>query len=95
MLAENKRLTEKNPSRSVKLNFDRLGETRIKDKFGLFMPLNLEQSDRKVNRSRSKGLSSWLMLVFTSAALFLASTISYHRPDSPRTAPCSGAAERH
>jgi len=71
MLAENKRLTEKNPSRSVKLNFDRLGETRIKDKFGLFMPLNLEQSDRKVNRSRSKGLSSWLMLVFTSAAFFL------------------------
>lgn len=84
-LAENQRLTEKNPSKRVKLKFDRLGKTRIEDTLGLFMPLNLKHSQSPKNRSRDRGLSFCLMLVFTSAAfLWPQASVSTAQTPSPQ-----------
>ncbi|MEZ2247211.1 DUF1565 domain-containing protein [Microcoleus sp.] len=43
-LAENQRLTEKNPSSPLQLNFDRMGETRLTDRLCFFMLIYSKQS---------------------------------------------------
>jgi hypothetical protein len=81
---QNKTLTEENPSKRVRLKFDRENptrnrgcETRLKDKLCFFMILNSKQSKCKKSRSLRggtpsprKALSSCLLLVFASTAFY-------------------------
>ncbi len=74
---QNKTLTEENPSKRVRLKFDRENptrnrgcETRLKDKLCFFMILNSKQSKCKKSRSPRKALSSCLLLVFASTAFY-------------------------
>lgn len=73
-----KKLTEENPSRRVKLKFDRENptrntgcETRLKDKLFLFMLIYSKESGSKVNGFRSQGFSFCLAIVFASTSLLL------------------------
>ncbi|MEG4803762.1 DUF1565 domain-containing protein [Microcoleus sp. ARI1-B5] len=72
---QNKRLTEENPSRRVRLKCDRQNptrnrgwETRLTDKLRFFMLLNSKQIRCKKSRSQNSCWSYCLLLVFTSTA---------------------------